>query len=149
MTITGGSALPKDDIDRMMREAEQYAEEDRKRREAAETRNQAEQLVYQTEKFLRDNQDRIPAEIRAEVEPAVTELKELLERDADTNDLRTGVEKLATVSQKMGQAMYAQTAQTPTDGGGPGPGTEQNPPQDDDVVDAEIVDDDKDAKDTP
>ncbi|WP_316311843.1 Hsp70 family protein, partial [Clavibacter michiganensis] len=82
MTVTGGSALPKDDIDRMMREAEQYAEEDHKRREAAETRNQGEQLVYQTEKFLRENEDKVPAETRAEVGSAITELKEQLEQNA-------------------------------------------------------------------
>ncbi|NUP41316.1 MAG: Hsp70 family protein, partial [Streptomyces sp.] len=143
MTVTGGSALPKDDIDRMMREAEQYAEEDRKRREAAETRNQAEQLVYQTEKFIRENEERIPADTKSEVETAATELKGLLERNADTNELRTGVEKLATVSQKMGQAMYAQADQ-----GASGSGTEQHTsPQDEEgVVDAEIVDEDRDTK---
>ncbi|MCX4885018.1 molecular chaperone DnaK [Streptomyces sp. NBC_00847] len=150
MTVTGGSALPKDDIDRMMREAEQYAEEDRGRREAAETRNQAEQLVYQTEKFIRDNEERIPADTRTEVQEAVTELKGLLERNAETGELRTGVEKLATVSQKMGQAMYAQADQTPTDTDtGTGTGTEQHtaPPEEEGVVDAEIVDeDDRDTK---
>jgi molecular chaperone DnaK len=144
MTVTGGSALPKDDIDRMMREAEQYADEDRGRRESAETRNQAEQLVYQTEKFLRDNDERVPADTKPEVESAITELKELLERgDAtDTNTLRTGVEKLATVSQKMGQAMYAQAQQSPPQDQ---PGTEQTPPagDEDGVVDAEIVDEDR------
>ncbi|MFD7703071.1 molecular chaperone DnaK [Streptomyces caelestis] len=142
MTVTGGSALPKDDIDRMMREAESYAEEDRKRREAAETRNQAEQLAYQTERFLRDNGDRVPGGTRTEVESAVTEVKRLLEQESsDTAGLRAAVEKLASVSQKMGQAMYAQTQQTPAGG------TEQRTaPQDDDgVVDAEIVDDDKDT----
>ncbi|WP_217135952.1 molecular chaperone DnaK [Streptomyces sp. AC558_RSS880] len=142
MTVTGGSALPKDDIDRMMRDAEQYAEEDRKRREAAETRNQAEQLVYQTERFLRDNSDKVPGETRTEVESAVTEVKRLLEQESsDTAALRTAVEKLATVSQKMGQAMYEQAQQTPAGG------TEQpTPPQEDDgVVDAEIVDEDKDT----
>ncbi|MGW1289284.1 Hsp70 family protein, partial [Streptomyces sp. NPDC002586] len=144
MTVTGGSALPKEDIDRMMREAEQYAEEDRNRREAAETRNQAEQLVYQTEKFLRDNEDRIPADTRTEVQEAATELKGLLERNAETGELRAGVEKLATVSQKMGQAMYANASAT---GGEPGPATEQGTPADEEgVVDAEIVDEDKDTK---
>ncbi|WP_369393105.1 molecular chaperone DnaK [Streptomyces sp. CG1] len=144
MTVTGGSALPKEDIDRMMREAEQYAEEDRNRREAAETRNQAEQLVYQTEKFLRDNEDRIPADTRSEVQEAATELKGLLDRNAGTGELRTGVEKLATVSQKMGQAMYANPSST---GGEPGPATEQGTPADEEgVVDAEIVDEDKDTK---
>ncbi|MGW1169997.1 Hsp70 family protein, partial [Streptomyces sp. NPDC002550] len=140
MTVTGGSALPKDDIDRMMREAEQYAEEDRKRREAAETRNQAEQLVYQTEKFIRDNHDRVPADTRGEVETAAAELKTLLEQNADTTALRTGVEKLATVSQKMGQAMYASASAGGT--------TQENetPADTEGVVDAEIVDDEHDGK---
>ncbi|MET9154677.1 molecular chaperone DnaK [Streptomyces griseoflavus] len=142
MTVTGGSALPKDDIDRMMRDAENYAEEDRKRRESAETRNQAEQLVYQTERFLRENADRIPGDTTSEVESAVTDLKQLLEREAaDTAELRAGVEKLAAVSQKMGQAMYAQA--TPPPGGESGQDT--SPQEEEGVVDAEIVDDDKDS----
>ncbi|MFF5016821.1 molecular chaperone DnaK [Streptomyces sp. NPDC001165] len=143
MTVTGGSALPKDDIDRMMREAEQYAEEDRQRKEAAETRNQAEQLVYQTEKFIRDNEDRVPADTRTEVEAAATELKTLLEQNADTAALRTGVEKLATVSQKMGQAMYSQAQ--PSASGAPA-GEQSAPPDEEGVVDAEIVDEDRDQK---
>ncbi|MEU7722584.1 molecular chaperone DnaK [Streptomyces tibetensis] len=138
MTVTGGSALPKDDIDRMMREAEQYAEEDRERREAAETRNQAEQLVYQTENFLRENGDRIPADTKSEVESAVAEVKERLEQQADTAALRAAVEKLASVSQKMGQAMYAQAQQTPTEEPSGTPRDEEG------VVDAEIVDEDRD-----
>ncbi|MEV5872823.1 molecular chaperone DnaK [Streptomyces sp. NPDC052101] len=143
MTVTGGSALPKDDIDRMMREAEQYAEEDRERREAAETRNQAEQLVYQTEKFLRDNQDRVPADTRGEVEAAAAELKTLLDQNADTTALRTGVEKLATVSQKVGQAMYANASST---GQAAQEQESERTADADGVVDAEIVDEDKDAK---
>ncbi|MGW5655723.1 molecular chaperone DnaK [Streptomyces humi] len=138
MTVTGGSALPKDDIDRMMREAEQYAEEDRGRREAAETRNQAEQLVYQTENFLRENAERVPADTKADVEAAISELKALLERDAGTAELRQGVEKLATVSQRVGQAMYA--------GASGGSAEERRAPEADDeegVVDAEIVDDER------
>ncbi|MFG2124455.1 molecular chaperone DnaK [Streptomyces sp. NPDC048710] len=148
MTVTGGSALPKDDIDRMMREAEQYAEEDRQRKEAAETRNQAEQLVYQTEKFIHDNQDRVPADTRTEVEAAATELKTLLEQNADTAALRTGVEKLATVSQKMGQAMYSQ-AQPSASGdsaSGASAGEQSAPPEEEGVVDAEIVDEDREQK---
>ncbi|MEU6770716.1 molecular chaperone DnaK [Streptomyces sp. NPDC046759] len=145
MTVTGGSALPKDDIDRMMREAEQYAEEDRKRRESAETRNQAEQLVYQTENFLRDNQDRVPADTRGEVESAAAELKTLLEQNADTTALRAGVEKLATVSQKMGQAMYA-AASSPSGESAQQSGSTADADDAEGVVDAEIVDDDKDAK---
>src|SRR6201988_1670963 len=106
MTITGGSALPKDDIERMMREAEQYAEEDHQRREAAETRNTADQLVYQTEKFLKDNEEKVPGEVKTEVEAAIAELKEKLKGE-DVAAIRESSEKLATTSQKLGQAMYA------------------------------------------
>ncbi|MER7675819.1 molecular chaperone DnaK [Streptomyces sp. NPDC096934] len=138
MTVTGGSALPKDAIDRMMREAEQYADEDRARREAAETRNQAEQLIYQTEKFLRDNDERIPSGTRPEVESALADLKRLLVDSADdTTALRAGVETLASASQRMGQAMYAQAARAPGDE----PAQEHIPADEDGVVDAEIVDD--------
>jgi molecular chaperone DnaK len=152
MTVTGGSALPKDDIDRMMRDAEQYAEEDRRRREAAETRNQAEQLVYQTEKFLRDNEERVPAETKGEVESAVADLKALLERDADTGALREGVDRLSSVSQRMGQAMYAQAQQQPAEGAAGDTAGERtsssaspsaSSQDDEQVVDAEIVDDDE------
>ncbi|MHA5047233.1 molecular chaperone DnaK [Streptomyces sp. SD15] len=143
MTVTGGSALPKDDIDRMMRDAEQYAEEDRKRRETVETRNQAEQLVYQTEKFIRDNDERIPSDTKPEVESAIADLKRLLADSAtDTAALRAGVEKLATVSQKMGQAMYAQTQQTPREE----PPAEHTPAEEEGVVDAEIIDDEREAR---
>ncbi|WJV45252.1 molecular chaperone DnaK [Streptomyces flavofungini] len=155
MTVTGGSALPKDDIDRMVREAEAHAEDDRKRREAAETRNQAEQLLYQTERFLRDNggeDGRIPADTKAEVESAVAELKPLLTGD-DTLAIRAAAEKLAAVSQRMGQAMYAaaQANQPPGQPGPEGGGAQDAPPQgdgagarggaDEGVVEAEIVED--------
>ncbi|MEU5017814.1 molecular chaperone DnaK [Streptomyces angustmyceticus] len=153
MTVTGGSSLPKDDIDRMVRDAEQHAEEDRRKRETAETRNQAEQLVYQTEKFLKDNEAKIPAEVKGEVETAIGEVKEKLKaaESADggnTAELRTATEKLATVSQKLGQAMYAESqaqAQAPGAGeaGGSGDGGSGTAGDQDDVVDAEIVDDDK------
>ncbi|WP_327672434.1 MULTISPECIES: molecular chaperone DnaK [unclassified Streptomyces] len=149
MTVTGGSALPKDEIDRMMREAEAHAEEDRTRREAAEVRNEAEQLVYQTERFLRENDEdtgRIPAATRTEVEDSVRELKTVLEsKEPSTQELREGVRKLAEVSQRMGQAMY----QAASSAQGDAPPSGEQPPQDqekdtpEDVVDAEIVDDDK------
>ncbi|WP_269857499.1 Hsp70 family protein, partial [Streptomyces sp. RPT161] len=147
MTVTGGSALPKDDIDRMMREAEQYAEEDHKRREAAETRNQAEQLVYQTEKFLKDNEDKVPGEVKTEVETAVGELKEKLKGE-DIAEIRTATEKLATTSQKLGQAMYAAAgegtgATTGGDTGASATSGESGGKPEDEVVDAEIVDEDK------
>ncbi|MET9517955.1 molecular chaperone DnaK [Streptomyces sp. NPDC002994] len=149
MTVTGGSALPKDDIERMVRDAEQYAEEDHRRREAAETRNQAEQLVYQTEKFLKDNEDKVPGDVKSEVETAVTELKEKLKGE-DTAEIRSATERVATVSQKLGQAMYANAqAQGQAQGsgaaaGGAGEsGARAESGAEEDVVDAEIVDDDK------
>ena len=151
MTVTGGSALPKDDIDRMMHEAEQHADEDRRRRESAETRNQGEQLVYSTEKFLRDNQDAVPADVKGEVEAAMADLTEKLKGD-DVSAIRTSSENLAQVSQKLGQAIYAQAA--PSASGTPGtPGGEASADQgpegaaqapEDEVVDAEIVDEDED-----
>src|SRR3954468_10098966 len=143
MTITGGSALPKDDIERMRREAEQFAEEDKKRREAAETRNQAETLVYTTEKFLADNSDKVPDDVTTEVTAAVGDVKKALEAD-DLDAIKRSAETLATVSQKMGQAMYAAN---PSGAGGPraDAGGSQSQ-QADDVVDAEIVDEDKDQK---
>ncbi|MFW6691843.1 molecular chaperone DnaK [Streptomyces sp. MAR4 CNX-425] len=155
MTVTGGSALPKDDIERMMRDAEQYAEEDHKRREAAETRNQAEQVVYTTEKFLQDNEDKVPGDVKSEVESAVGDLKEALKGD-DTAAIREATEKAAATSQKLGQALYAdaQAAGGPAgaegaqqaQGDAPGAAGDSSGPAggaDDDVVDAEIVDDDK------
>jgi molecular chaperone DnaK len=158
MTITGGSALPKDDIERMMRDAEAHAEEDRQRREAAETRNQAESLVYQTEKFLRDNAEKLSgdatASAKADVEAALEELKKTLEGN-DTAAMKAATEKLATTSQALGTAMYA-SAQPGSAGpgasgagfGGPGfgedtsgSGAAQGATAEDEVVDAEIVDD--------
>ncbi|AXI76326.1 molecular chaperone DnaK [Peterkaempfera bronchialis] len=148
MTVTGGSALPKDDIARMMREAEQYADEDHRRREAAETRNQAEQLVYTTETFLRDNQDKVPADVRSEVETAVGDLKEKLKGE-DTAAIREATEKVSTTAQRLGQAMYAQ-AQAQAQGGATGGGAYAadagGAAQDggeQEVVDAEIVDEEK------
>ncbi len=140
MTVTGGSSLPKDEVDRMRQEAEQYADEDHRRREAAESRNQGEQLVYQTEKFLKDNEDKVPGEVKTEVEAAVEELKAALKGE-DTAEIRTATEKVAAVSQKVGQAMYAD-AQAGQAAGGDAPGAEA-PKADDDVVDAEIVDDER------
>ncbi|MFJ9038313.1 molecular chaperone DnaK [Streptomyces sp. NPDC102406] len=132
MTVTGGSALPKEEIDRMMREAEAHAEEDRERREAAEVRNEAEQLVYRTERFVQENEERVPHEIRSEVEAAVQELKTDLAADPpDTHALREGLRKLATVSQKVGQAMYQDANSA---------GKAAQEPRED-VVEAEIVDD--------
>jgi molecular chaperone DnaK len=143
MTITGGTALPKDDIDRMIHEAEQYAEEDRRRREAAEAKNRAEQIVYQTEKSLKDYGDKISDEDRAIVERALADLKEKLTGD-DTVAITSATETLQQASYKLAEAVYAQAS-------GPGQaqaqaGTEAGPeatgptPADGDVVDAEIID---------
>ncbi|MFD0277186.1 molecular chaperone DnaK [Kitasatospora sp. NPDC127111] len=137
MTVTGGSALPKDDIERMMREAEQYAEEDHKRRESVETRNQAEQLVYSTEKFIADNTDKLPADVKTEVETAIGELKEALKGE-DIAAIREASEKVSTTAQKLGQALYANA-----DAAGAAPAGDAAGAKDDDVVDAEIVDDEK------
>ncbi|MGO4458653.1 molecular chaperone DnaK [Streptomyces sp. M-16] len=139
MTVTGGSSLGKDEVDRMRQEAEQYADEDLRRKEAAESRNQGEQLVYQTEKFLSENADKVPGDVKSEVETAITELKEKLKGD-DAAEIRTSTEKLAAISQKLGQAIYAdaQAAQAGAPAGDAGQAK-----ADDDVVDAEIVDDEK------
>lgn len=138
MTISGGSALSKDDIDRMVKEAEQYAEEDAKRREAIEVRNQADSLVYTTEKFLADNDDKLPEDVKTEVKADVESLKEsLAKEDASAEELTAGVSKLGESSQKMGAAMYAAAEADQAAAGGTSEATGES---DDDVVDAEIVD---------
>ena len=143
MVITGGSALPKDDIEQMVRDAEQYAEEDRKRKEEAEVRNQADTLAYSTEKFLRENDDKVPADLKTEVNDAVAEVKKALE-GTDVEAIKGSAEKLAQVSQKMGAAMYAQNPEGAAAGAEDhGPTADAQGPQDDEVVDAEIVDEDK------
>ena len=142
VTISGGSALAKDDIDKMVRDAEQYAEEDRRRREEAEVRNRADTLVYTTEKFLADNTDKVPADVRTEVESAISDLKKALEGN-DTETIREASEKASQVSQKMGSAIYAQAQaeqQAAAQEGAAAGSTEDGAPQSDDVVDAEIVD---------
>src|SRR4249919_789703 len=148
MTVTGGSALAKDDIDRMMREAEQYAEEDRQRREAAETRNQGEAVAYQTEKFLKDNADKVPDDVKSEVEATITDLKKALDGD-DIEAIRSASEKVAEVSQKIGAAIYAQSQQAAGESGQSAGASTQTDASgdsasaDEDVVDAEIVDEDE------
>ncbi len=142
VTISGGSALGKDDIERMMADAEKYAEEDRNRREEAEVRNRGETLAYTTEKFLAENADKVPDDIKSEVESSIAELKKALE-GTDTEAIKTASENAAQVSQKMGTAIYAQAQQaTQAQAGEPG-GDEAAAAADDDVVEAEIVDDEK------
>jgi molecular chaperone DnaK len=150
VVISGGSALPKDDIDRMVRDAEQYAEEDRQRREEAEVRNRADTLVYSTEKFLSENTDKVPDDVKSEVESAIGDLKKALE-GTDTAAIREASEKAAQASQKMGTAIYAQAQaaqQAGSQDGGPqagaaGTGQAEGPSGGEDVVDAEIVDEDQ------
>src|SRR5690625_2715884 len=137
VTISGGSAMSKEDIDKMVQDAEQYAEEDRKRREEAEVRNNAESLVHQTEKVITDNEDKIPADVRSETESAVAELKTALE-GTDTETIRSASEQVALASQKIGSAIYSQGEQGGADQGAQG---DDASAEDADVVDAEIVDD--------
>jgi molecular chaperone DnaK len=123
----------------MVRDAEQYAEEDRKRREAVENRNQAEGLVYQTEKFLSENEDKIPDDVKTEVKDGVDELKKALE-GTDDDAIKAASEKLAQSSQKMGAAMYQQAqASAPQDTTAEDSAASDST-NEDDVVDAEIVD---------
>ena len=136
MTITGGSGLSKDEIDRMMKDAESHANEDRDRREQAEVRNTGEALQFQTEKFLADNGDKIPAEKKTELDAALEELKSALNGN-DTAAIKSAHEKLSQASQEAGSAMYAAAA--PGAGGSPDAGSDA-PTADDTVVDAEVVD---------
>jgi molecular chaperone DnaK len=152
MTVTGGSALGKEDINRMVAEAEANAEEDRKRREAVELRNEADNLVFRTEKLISENADKITDDVKAPVEEALAEVKTALE-GTDDDAVKTAVDKLNTTSAALGQAMYAAAAaqQAPAEAGEPSDQADSNGSStsaDDDVVDAEIVDDDQAASDS-
>jgi molecular chaperone DnaK len=136
MTITGGTALAKEEIDRMMREAEQFAEEDRRRKEAAEVRNNADNLAYQAEKTLGELGDKVPADQKSQVEQDVADVKEALKGD-DTDRIRSATDKLMQSFQAVGQAVYQQqqaTQQAQASGGQPGGDTGE------DVVEGEVVD---------
>ncbi len=141
MTITGGSGLSKDEIDRMMKDAEAHAEEDLRRKEEADIRNGGESLVYQTEKFLSENEDKVPEDGKANVTEPLDELKKALE-GTDTEAIKTAMEKVAQASSALGAAMYATAgaAANDSDSGSAGDSTDD----DDDVVDAEIVEEDED-----
>ncbi|MGA0067689.1 MAG: molecular chaperone DnaK [Candidatus Nanopelagicales bacterium] len=138
MTISGGSALPKEEIDRMMREAEANAEEDKRLREEIEVKNTAEALVYQTEKFLADNADKIPADAKSNVDGPLDELKKAIEAN-DIPGMKAATDKVAQASQTLGAAMYTMAQQA---GGGDATADAAADMSEDDVVDAEIVDDD-------
>jgi molecular chaperone DnaK len=137
MTITGGSALSKDEIERMMKDAEAHAEEDKQRREEADVRNSGDSLVYQTEKFLKDNADKFNdgenAAKKVELETAIADLKKALE-GADLSAIKSATEKVSEISQQLGAALYAANAAEATAG---------PTPADDGVQDAEVVDEQK------
>ncbi len=141
MTITGGTALARDDIDRMVRDAEAYAEEDAARRELVETRNQADQLVYQTETLLKDQEEQLIDEERDSITAAMAELKSELEGpDATVEAIRSKMDATITASQALAQRLYAQAAQEQQAAGeSPDDGDE------DEIVEAEIIDDENDA----
>ena len=138
MTITGGSGLGKDEIDRMVKEAEAHEAEDKKRKEDAETRNQAESFAYQTEKLVNDNKDKLSDDVAKEVTDKVNELKEALKGE-DIEKIKSAQSELMTSAQKIGQALYAQQGAADAAGAA---GAAGSAPADDDVVDAEVVDDD-------
>ncbi len=133
MTITGGTSLSKDDIDRMVKDAEAHAEQDKARREAADTRNEAESVAYTTEKLLKENGDKLPEDVKTEVQGDVDELKKALEGDDDAA-VKSAFEKLQASRSKLGEALYA-AAQADA--------SESKPAADEDVVDAEVIDEDE------
>ena len=137
--IQDGSGLSKDEIDRMIKDAEAHADEDRKRREEAETRNQAESLVNQTEKFLKENEDKVPADVKEKVESAISGAQEALKGN-DSTAIKNAIEKLSEESQALGQAIYANAAAESPSGDAP---AGENAEADSDVVDAEVVDEEK------
>ena len=147
MTITGGSAIPQEDIDRMVREAEEHADEDKKRREAADTRNMAENLAYQTEKLITDNDDKLPEDVKTEVQGDVDAVKEALKGE-DDDAVKTAVEKLSQSQTKLGEALYSQGQDGAADAGTGAEGSADagSDATEDDVVDAEVVDEDEEKK---
>jgi molecular chaperone DnaK len=137
MTITGGSSLPKEDIERMVREAEEHAAEDKKRREEQEDRNTGEQLVYQIEKLIKENDEKLPEDVKTEVQADVDALKTALAGD-DIEAVKAAISKLNESQSKLGEAIYAnaQNEEAPA----------ADTASDEDVVDAEVVDDEDDKK---
>jgi molecular chaperone DnaK len=147
MTVTGGSALNKDDIASMVKDAEAHAEEDKKRRESVELRNEADNLVFRTEKLLSENGDKIGDDVKQPVEESLAELKTALEGE-DIDAVKAAVDKVNTTSAAVGQAMYAaaqaaSASEAPSTDGDTAGGADSGTAADDDVVDAEIVDDDQ------
>jgi molecular chaperone DnaK len=140
MTITGQSSLSKDAINQMVKDAEAHAEEDRQRREEADIRNSADTLVYQTEKLLKDQGDKISVEEKESVESKLADLKTAI-AGSDLEAIKSGTESLMTASQEFTQKLYEQAAANDSAGAAGGGAGGASAPNDDDVVDAEIVDD--------
>jgi len=147
MTITGGSSLPKEDIERMIREAEEHAAEDKKRRESAETRNQAETLTYSIEKLIKENEDKIPEEVKNSVQGDVDALKTALAGD-DDDAVKAAFDKLSQSQSQLGEAIYqaGQAAGQNPDPAANEPGGGNVPNPEEDVIDAEVVDDEDEKK---
>ena len=140
MTITGQSSLAKDDIERMVKDAEAHAEDDRKRKEEAEVRNNADSLVYQTEKLLKDQGEKFEGDEKEKVETALGSLKEALAGN-DVEAIKTSTETLLTASQSFSQRLYEEASKADAGAGAPGGTSAEDDASDDEVVDAEIVDD--------
>ena len=139
MTITGGTSLSKDDIDRMVKDAEAHAEQDKARREAADTRNAAESVAYSVDKLLKENGEKLPEDVKTEVQGDVDALKKALEGD-DDNAVKSALEKLQASQTKLGEALYA-SAQAEANAD-----SASSSKDDEDVVDAEVIDEDEDEK---
>jgi len=146
MTITGGSSLAKEDIERMVREGEEHAAEDKRLREVAETRNTAEQLAYSIEKLIKDNDDKLPEDVKTEVQADVDALKSALAGD-DEVAVKTAYDKLNESQGKIGEAIYKNSQADAAADGAPAEDAPAEDNKDEDVVDAEVVDDDEPAKD--
>jgi len=144
ITISGGSSLSKEDIERMVQDAEAHAAEDRRRREAAETRNQAESLAYSVDKLIKDNEDKLPSDVKNEVQADVDALKSALAGE-DDDAVKSAFERLSQSQGKLGEAIYAQQQAGDTPSAGQEPSAESSS-SDEDVVDAEVVDDDEEPK---
>jgi molecular chaperone DnaK len=147
MTITGGTALSKEDIDRMVKDAEEHAAEDKARREATDTRNTAEQLAYSVDKLIADNSDKLPEEVKTEVQADVDSLKKALE-GTDDAAVKSAFEKLQASQTKLGEAIYAQAGSPDGAGAAGAAGAEgaagaSAGSKDEDIVDAEIIDEDE------
>src|SRR4051794_21823069 len=144
--LTGGSALPKDEIDRMMRDAEEHANEEKKRRGAGDRRNSAEQLAYSVDKLLADNDDKLPENVKTEVKADVDALKKALESQDNDDEVKAAFEKLQASQTKLGEAIYSQAQSAGDSSANPGAsadGGTGTSGADEDIVDAEVVDEDE------